>query len=80
VAYVDDFEGRSGFGGHAWTEAYVGGKWVGLDSAFMAGALGKFNAGHIALASGDGEPANFFNMATTLGNFKIEKVTVEPGK
>jgi hypothetical protein len=80
VAYVDDFEGRTGFGGHAWTEAYIGDKWAGLDSAFKAGALGKFNAGHIALASGDGEPANFFNIATTLGKFKIEKITVEPSK
>ncbi|MGD0573685.1 MAG: transglutaminase-like domain-containing protein [Sedimentisphaerales bacterium] len=80
VVYVNDFEGRTGFGGHAWTEAYIGGKWVGLDSAFKAGALGKFDAGHIALASGNGEPANFFNLATTLGKFKIEKVTVEPGK
>lgn len=80
VAYVNDFEGKTGFGGHAWTEAYIGGKWVGLDSAFKAGALGKFDAGHIALASGNGEPANFFNMATTLGKFRIEKVTVEPGK
>ncbi|MGA2679992.1 MAG: transglutaminase-like domain-containing protein [Sedimentisphaerales bacterium] len=80
VAYVNDFEGKTGFGGHAWTEAYIGDKWVGLDSAFKAGALGKFDAGHIALASGNGEPANFFNMATTLGKFKIEKITVEPEK
>jgi hypothetical protein len=80
VAYVNDFEGKTGFGGHAWTEAYIEGKWVGLDSAFKAGALGKFDAGHIALASGDGEPANFFNMATTLGKFKIEKIKIEPGK
>ena len=80
VAYVNDFEGRTGFGGHAWTEAYIGDKWVGLDSAFKAGALGSFNAGHIALATGDGEPAAFFNMATTLGKFKIEKITVEPEK
>jgi hypothetical protein len=77
VAYVDDFEGRMGFGGHAWTEAYIGDKWVGLDSAFKAGALGQFDAGHIAFAMGDGEPASFFNLATTLGRFKIEKITVE---
>jgi len=80
VAYVNDFEGKTGFGGHAWTEAYIGSKWVGLDSAFKAGALGKFDAGHIALASGNGEPANFFNIATTLGKFRVEKITVEPGK
>jgi hypothetical protein len=80
VAYVNDFEGKTGFGGHAWTEAYIGDKWVGLDSAFKAGALGKFDAGHIALASGDGEPSNFFNIATTLGKFKIEKIVIEPTK
>jgi hypothetical protein len=77
VAYVNDFESKTGFGGHAWVEAFIGGKWVGLDSAFKAGGLGRFDAGHIALASGDGEPADFFNMATTLGKFKIEKITVE---
>jgi hypothetical protein len=80
VAYVNDFEGKTGFGGHAWTEAYIGDKWVGLDSAFKAGALGKYDAGHIALASGDGEPSNFFNIATTLGKFKIEKIVIEPAK
>lgn len=80
VAYVDDFEDKTGFGGHAWTEAYIGDKWVGLDSAFKAGGLGKFDAGHIALASGNGEPVNFFNIATTLGKFRIEKITVELGK
>jgi hypothetical protein len=79
VAYTDDFMGRSGFGGHAWVEANVGGKWVGLDSTFTKGGRG-FDAGHIALASGNGEPADFFNIATTLGRFKIEKIMVERGK
>jgi hypothetical protein len=77
VAYVDDFEGRDGFGGHAWVEAYIGGKWVGLDSTFKASQRGGYDAGHIAFAMGDGEPASFFNLATTLGRFKIEKITVE---
>ena len=80
VAYVENFAGRTGFGGHAWTEAYIGGKWVGLDSAFKAGGRGGFDAGHIALAAGDGEPADFFNIATTLGRFKIEKVAVNREK
>jgi hypothetical protein len=76
IAYVEDFGGRDGFGGHAWTEAYIGGKWVGLDSAFKAGHRGGYDAGHIALAMGNGEPADFFNIATTLGRFKLEKITV----
>jgi transglutaminase-like putative cysteine protease len=80
VAYVDDFAGRSGFGGHAWTQVYIGGKWVGLDSTFKASGHKGFDAGHIAFATGNGEPADFFNIATTLGRFKIEKVIVNGSK
>ena len=76
IAYVDDFAGFQGFGGHAWAQAYVGKEWIGLDASFKGAGLGGYDAGHIALASGNGEPADFFNLATTLGKFKIEKVTV----
>ncbi len=77
IAYVQEFGGHNGFGGHAWDQAYVGGKWVGLDAAFKSGGRGGYDAGHIALAVGNGEPADFFNMATALGQFKIEKLEVE---
>ena len=77
VAYVDDFLGQQGFGGHAWTQAYIGGKWVGLDASFRGGGRGGYDAGHIILAAGNGEPGDLFNLATTLGQFKIDKVTVE---
>ena len=77
VAYVQDFAGHEGFGGHAWTQAYVGGKWVGLDSAFKSSGRGGHDAGHIALAVGNGEPVDFFNMASALGAFKIEKLEVK---
>jgi hypothetical protein len=77
VAYVEGFAGRDGFGGHAWTQAYVAGKWVGLDAAFKGSGRGGHEAGHIALAVGNGEPADFFNMASALGAFKIEKATIE---
>ncbi|MBN2020229.1 MAG: transglutaminase domain-containing protein [Sedimentisphaerales bacterium] len=80
VAYVEDFMGRSGFGGHAWVEAYVGDKWVGLDPMFKSSGRGGFDAGHLAMASGDGEPVDFFNVAATLGRFKIEKIVVDKGK
>jgi hypothetical protein len=80
LAYVDDFMGKAGFGGHAWVEAYIGNKWVGLDATFKAGGKSGFDAGHIALARGNGEPADFFGMATTLGRFKIEKVMVNGDK
>lgn len=77
IAYVDDFAGMRGFGGHAWTQAYIGGKWIGLDAAFKGTGRGGYDAGHIALATGNGEPGDFLNLATTLGRFKIEKVTVD---
>jgi hypothetical protein len=77
VAYVDDFLGNRGFGGHAWAQAYIGGKWVGLDASFKGAGRGGYDAGHIALAAGNGEPGDLFNLAPTLGQFKIDKVTVE---
>jgi hypothetical protein len=76
VAYVSDFGGHQGFGGHAWTQAYVGGRWIGLDASFKGAGRGGYDAGHIALAVGDGEPGDFFNLAATLGQFKIERVVV----
>ncbi len=77
VAYVDDFMGNRGFGGHAWTQAYIGGKWIGLDASFKGAGRGGYDAGHIALAAGNGEPGDLFNLAPTLGQFKIDKVMVE---
>ncbi|MBN1505970.1 MAG: transglutaminase domain-containing protein [Sedimentisphaerales bacterium] len=83
VAYVDEFGGMQGFGGHAWAQAYVGadrqgrgGQWLGLDASFKGSGRGGYDAGHIALAVGNGDPAGFFNMATILGQFKIEKLEV----
>jgi hypothetical protein len=80
VAYVDEFGGQQGFGGHAWAQTWIGGKWVGLDAAFKSSGRGGYDAGHIALAVGNGDPGDFFNMATALGQFQIEKIVVERGK
>ncbi len=77
VAYVKDFAGHQGFGGHAWVQAYVGSKWVGLDAAFKSAGFGGYDAGHIALAVGSGNPEDFLNLLNTMGQFKIDKVTVE---
>jgi len=84
VAYVRDFGGMEGFGGHAWTQVYVGadergqgGQWMGLDAAFRSSSRGGYDAGHLTLAAGNGEPGDFFNMAAALGQFKIEKLRVE---
>ena len=77
VAYVDDFLGNQGFGGHAWTQVYIGGKWIGLDASFKGAGRGGYDAGHIAFAAGNGEPGDLLNLVPTLGQFKIDKVTVE---
>jgi len=63
---------RDAFVPHAWYRAYVGGKWVDYDAA-----LRGFDAGHIALTVGDGEPVDFFGILGTLGNFRIAKVAVK---
>jgi len=76
VAYVDNFAGIQGFGGHAWTQVYVGGKWIGLDAAFKGAGRGGYDPGHIAMAEGNGEPADFINMVPTLGQCKIDKVII----
>ena len=80
VVYVDTFIGqKSVFGGHMWTEVFVGDSWVGLDATR---APNGFGPGHIALAVGDGNPSDFFSLVNTLGCFKIEKITAtaKPGK
>jgi len=74
IVYVEDFAGRkSVFSGHAWTEAYIGGKWIGLDATR---APDGFGPGHITMAMGNGDPADFFAMANTLGYFKIEEIAL----
>ena len=78
IAYVQEFAGfKDGFGGHAWVQAYVGGKWVGIDAAFKAAEWGGYDAGHIALAEGNGNPESFFSLLSTIGQFRIDKVTVK---
>ena len=83
IAYVEDFAGLDGFGGHAWVQAYIGnesGRWVGLDAAFKGAGRGGYDPGHIALAVGNGDPEGFFDLVNTLGQFKINKVTVNKDK
>jgi hypothetical protein len=77
IAYVKHFAGlENRFGGHAWVQAYVGGKWIGLDASFRGAGRGGYDAGHIALASGSGNPEDFFNLVTTMGQFTIDKAIV----
>lgn len=77
LAYVSQWSTfRNGFGGHAWVQVYLGDKWVGLDAAFRGTGRGGYDAGHITLAVGNGNPEDFLNLVNTMGQFKIDKVTV----
>jgi hypothetical protein len=77
IAYIGDFAGyQNCFGGHAWVQAYVGDRWIGLDASFKHSKLGGFGAGHIALAVGNGDPKDFFGLVTIIGRFKIDKLKV----
>jgi len=70
--YANKMMGYSNvFGPHAWVEAYVGRKWIGLDAT-----RGGVGPGHIAQAAGNGDPAGFFGIITSMGSFKIVEVTV----
>lgn len=72
IVYADGFAGHENiFGGHAWVECYIGDKWIGADAT--RGENG-FDATHIMLATGNGNPEDFFSIVTMLGYFKIDKV------
>jgi len=75
VVYVPEFGQRKDvFGGHAWAEAFVGDKWVGLDATR---APRGYDGNHITLAVGNGDPKDFFSLVSTLGYFTIEKIAIQ---
>lgn len=70
LAYTDRYAGMDHvFVPHAWAQAYVDGRWQSFDAA-----LHGFDAGHIALSVGDGDPWRFFAGFDTLGRMRIEAV------
>ena len=74
MAYASQFAGRRNvFGPHAWNEVYLAGKWIGLDAT-----QGRYDAGRVALAQGDGDADGLLALVNTLGCFKI--VRIEPSE
>ena len=70
LAYVDRYAGGEHvFVPHAWVQAYVDGHWRSFDAA-----LHGFDAGHIALSVGDGDPWRFYAGFKTLGRLRIDSV------
>jgi transglutaminase-like putative cysteine protease len=70
LAYTSSFAGAERvFVPHAWVHAWVDGRWQSFDAA-----LNGFDAGHIALSVGDGDPWRFYAGLSTLGNLTLKKV------
>jgi len=77
VAYVDAFIGFTrGFGGHAWVQVYIDGKWIDIDAAFTSGGRGGYGPGHITLTYGNGNPEGFFDLINSMGKFRITNITL----
>ena len=73
LLYVENYDragGRKVFAPHAWFRVLIDGKWIDYDAAWQG-----FDAGHIALTAGDGDPNQYFTQITTLGRFRITKAT-----
>jgi hypothetical protein len=71
LAYTNRYAGVDHvFVPHAWAQAWINGKWQSFDAALMG-----FDAGHIALSVGDGDPWRFFAGLDSLGRMKIDSVT-----
>ncbi len=66
------------FGGHAWTEMWMGGRWVALDGT---NGLGSVDAAHIRFGvsalSGLGMGAEMYSSLLGLANLEIEVVETE---
>jgi transglutaminase superfamily protein len=73
--YADEWAGEKHiFVGHAWSQAYVGDKWIALDGT--RGPNG-YNAGHVTLAVGNGNPEDFFSLAMIQGQFTIAEIEIK---
>lgn len=67
LAYAPGFAGKDQvFVPHAWAQAYVDGHWRSFDAALLG-----FDAGHIALAVGNGDPWRFYSGLDMLGGIEL---------
>jgi hypothetical protein len=74
VVYVDSYAGNEHvFVPHAWAQAFVDGHWQSFDAA-----LHGFDAGHVALSYGDGDPWRFFAGFNALGRMRVDAVDALP--
>lgn len=76
LAYAPGFAGKERvFVPHAWVQAWVNGRWQSFDAA-----LPGFDAGHIALSVGDGDPWRFYAGLDMLGRVSLREATPLKGE
>ena len=76
LAYAPGFAGKDRvFVPHAWVQAWVGGRWQSFDAA-----LPGFDAGHIALSVGDGDPWRFYAGLDMLGRIALRDAEPLPAE
>ncbi|MBO9662514.1 transglutaminase-like domain-containing protein [Dokdonella sp.] len=69
LAYAPGFAGKEQvFVPHAWAQAWIDGRWQSFDAA-----LPGFDAGHIALSVGDGDPWRFYAGLDMLGRIELRE-------
>jgi hypothetical protein len=72
LVYSDRFSGKKDvFSPHSWVQVWEGNRWVSYDAA-----LADFDATHIAIAVGDGDPEQFADGFGQLASLRIEKAGV----
>ncbi|HEX7915388.1 transglutaminase-like domain-containing protein [Rudaea sp.] len=70
LVYIDHYAGKSNvFVPHAWAQAWVDGHWRSYDAALQG-----FDAGHVALSTGSGDPWRFYAGFSTLGRARVEAI------
>ncbi|MEO8459706.1 MAG: transglutaminase-like domain-containing protein [Dokdonella sp.] len=70
LVYAPQFAGRDRvFVPHAWVQAWINDRWQSFDAA-----LNGFDASHIALSVGDGDPWRFYAGINALGNLHLQSV------
>ncbi|WP_170113263.1 transglutaminase domain-containing protein [Ahniella affigens] len=70
LAYTNEFAGSSRvFVPHAWTQAFIDGRWQSFDAA-----LGQYDSGHLLLAVGNGDPGMYFGSLNALGSLAIARI------
>lgn len=71
LSYASQFLGqRHAFSPHMWVQVWNGTRWASYDAA-----LDHFDAGHIAIAIGDGSPESLRGATRTIGQLKILDAT-----